>query len=301
MTQRQQQQQQVKAAPSFAVSSVILLLSISSLLLCQSFQIQSQFSSTRSSSSSSTRSSSSSSSRHSSLSSTLQRRSSSPHFYADPSLHDNEETAPAGKSFEQRMREQLRQRQSIARQEQKISSYNTTPTRSTTKTRKTNVLIPDVRSLEDYKNVLDQAAEDDKMVAVFWYSPWCKACKAASPGFKTIAKNHPQIQFIQVPVLEDNAVLHQGLNVPSVPYMHLYTPDDPRLVEESKMTRKKLSGFQKLLQDYEDGSCSLERLGLVDSDDVGGGWSTTCPYSFSTTTLSTNTNTNSNTVEVVTP
>ena len=199
------------------------------------------------------------------------------------------------------MREQLRQRQSIERQEQKISSYNTTPIRSTTKTRKTNALIPDVRSLEDYKNVLDQAAEDDKMVAVFWYSPWCKACKAASPGFKTIAKNHPQIQFIQVPVLEDNAVLHQGLNVPSVPYMHLYTPDDPRLVEESKMTRKKLSGFQKLLQDYEDGSCSLERLGLVDSDDVGGGWSTTCPYSFSTTTLSTNTNTHSNTVEVVTP
>jgi thiol-disulfide isomerase/thioredoxin len=299
MTQRQQQQQRVKAVPSFAVSSMILLLSISSLLLCQSFQIQSQFSSTRSSPSSSTRSSSSSSSRYSSLSSTLQRRSSSPHFYADPSLHDNEETASAAPSFEQRMREQLRQRQSIERQKQKISSYNTpttTTTKSATNTRKTNALIPDVRSLEDYKNVLDQAAEDNKMVAVFWYSPWCKACKAASPGIKTIAKNHPQIQFIQVPVLEDNAVLHQGLNVPSVPYMHLYTPDDPRLVEECKMTRKKLSGFQKLLQDYEYGSCSLERLGL-DSDDAGGGWSTTCPYSFSATTPSTNTNT----VEVVTP
>jgi thiol-disulfide isomerase/thioredoxin len=298
MAQRQQQQQQrVKAVPSFAVSSVILLLSISSLLLCQSFQIQSQFSSTRSSSSSTRSSSSSSSSRYSSPSSTLQRKISSPHFYADPSLHDNEETAPAVPSFEQRMREQLRQRQSIERQKQKISSYNTpTSTTKSTNTRKKNALIPDVRSLEDYKNVLDQAAQDDKMVAVFWYSPWCKACKAASPGIKTIAKNHPQIQFIQVPVLEDNAVLHQGLNVPSVPYMHLYTPDDPRLVEECKMTRKKLSGFQKLLQDYEYGSCSLERLGL-DPDDVGGGWSTSCPYSFPTTTPSTNTNT----VEVVTP
>jgi thiol-disulfide isomerase/thioredoxin len=296
--------------PSFAVSSMILLLSISSLLLlCQSFQIQSQFSSTRSSSSSSSSSASSSSSRYSSSSSTLQRRSSSPHFYADPSLHDNEETAASVPSFEQRMREQLRQRQSIERQQQKISSYNTTPTTTSTNNtrKKKSALIPDVRSLEDYKNVLDQAAEDDKMVAVFWYSPWCKACKAASPGIKTIAKNHPQIQFIQVPVLEDNAVLHQGLNVPSVPYMHLYTPDDPRLVEECKMTRKKLSGFQKLLQDYEYGSCSLERLGVDSNDDnvtggSGSGWSTSCPYSFPTAaTSSTNTNTNTNVVEVVTP
>jgi len=120
------------------------------------------------------------------------------------------------------------------------------------------------------------------MVAVFWYSPWCKACKAASPGIKTIARNHPNTKFITVPVLEDNTVLHQGLNVPSVPYMHLYTPDDPRLVEERKMTRKKLSGFQKLLCDYEDGSCSLERIN-------NGEWSTSNPYSFSNTSTSSTT------------
>jgi len=128
--------------------------------------------------------------------------------------------------------------------------------------------------------------EDEQMVAVFWYSPWCKACKAASPGIKTIAKHHQNIKFIKVPVLEENSILHQGLNVPSVPYMHLYTPDDPRLVEERKMTRKKLSGFQKMLSDYEDGSCSLDRMNNE--------WSTSNPYSFTSTQINTRSRNNNN-------
>jgi len=140
----------------------------------------------------------------------------------------------------------------------------------------TNKLVPDIRNLKDYKEVLDKASGDDRMLAVLWYSPWCKACRAVIPGIRTLAKRHPDIQFIQVPVIEENANLHQGLDVPSVPFMHLYVPDDPRLVEESKMTRKRLSAFQKLLKDYERGSCSLENT-FGGEETV---WSTSCPYSF---------------------
>merc|ERR1719276_816759 len=59
------------------------------------------------------------------------------------------------------------------------------------------------------------------------------------------------------------------------PSLHLYAAKDPRLVEEKKMTRKRLSGFQKLLCDYEQGYCSLEQLQDENGDEF---WSTSNPY-----------------------
>mmetsp|Transcript_47817 Transcript_47817/g.51680 ORF Transcript_47817/g.51680 Transcript_47817/m.51680 type:complete len:257 (+) Transcript_47817:71-841(+) len=182
---------------------------------------------------------------------------------------------PVSPTFEQRMREQLEQRQlerRVKKRQQQQQPSKKSSSSTETKERKTT-LISNVRNLEDYKHVLEQASEEEQMVAVFWYAPWCTACKAALPGLKSIAKQHPNIKFIQVPVVEENSILHQGLQVPSVPYMHVYTPDVPRLVEERTLTRKNLSGFQKLLKDYEEGSCALDRM-------MNNEWSTSNPYSF---------------------
>eukprot|EP00535_Pseudo-nitzschia_heimii_P007930 CAMPEP_0197176316 /NCGR_PEP_ID=MMETSP1423-20130617/2289_1 /TAXON_ID=476441 /ORGANISM="Pseudo-nitzschia heimii, Strain UNC1101" /LENGTH=285 /DNA_ID=CAMNT_0042625683 /DNA_START=294 /DNA_END=1152 /DNA_ORIENTATION=- len=196
------------------------------------------------------------------------RYSSQPHYYTDPSTSNVHDQTPPPPSFEQRMREQLQRHQ--------LNQRSNRPTPSSS----SNQLVTDVRNLQEYKKVLDQTGKDDQMLAVLWYSPWCKACRATIPGIRTLAKRHPNVKFIQVPVLEENANLHQGLDVPSVPYLHLYVPDDPRLVEEKKMTRKRLSGFQKLLCDYEQGHCSLERDPPVGESDKMGEkkWSTSNPY-----------------------
>jgi len=195
------------------------------------------------------------------------------HYYADPSSKNIHDQSPPSPSFDQRMREQLKRYQSSQRSTRRTPSSNS----SSSSTTSLSQLVPDVRSIQEYKEALDKAGEDDKMLAVLWYSPWCKACKAVMPGIRTLAKRHPDVQFIKVPVLEENASLHQGLDVPSVPYLHLYTSEDPRLVEEKKMTRKRLSGFQKCLCDYEKEYCSLEHL--AGADDSGNGeWSTSNPY-----------------------
>jgi thiol-disulfide isomerase/thioredoxin len=128
-------------------------------------------------------------------------------------------------------------------------------------------LVHEVRTLEEFTEVLKNS---DGMVAAIWYSPWCRACHSMVPGVQALAKHHPHVKFIQIPVIDENSNLHQGLEVPSVPFVHLYLPD-VQLAEESKMNKKKLPAFHKLLQDYEEGSCSLERLDH---------WSTSCPYSF---------------------
>jgi len=209
------------------------------------------------------------------------RYSSHARFYADPSssnIHDQTFPPP---SFEQRMREQLKRHQLNQGKIRPVpSSTSNNASGSIQSTARNIKLVTDVRNLQEYKDVLDQTGEDDQMLAVLWYSPWCKACRAVMPGIWTLAKRHPNVKFIQVPVLPENANLHQGLDVPSVPYLHLYVPDDPRLVEEKKMTRKRLSGFQKLLCDYEKGQCSLEQELPEGGNDktVEKNWSTSNPY-----------------------
>lgn len=240
----------------------LLLVLLCSHHTCQSFQQTPTFLTTRSSL----------------LTSTTPTRSlkSNRHYYTDPSSSNIHDQTPPSPSFDQRMREHLKRYQSSQRSTRRTPSSNS----SSTSPSSSPQLVPDVRSLQEYKEVLDKAGEDEKMLAVLWYSPWCKACRAVMPGIRTLAKRHPDVQFIKVPVLEENANLHQGLDVPSVPFLHLYMPEDPRLVEEKKMTRKRLSGFQKSLCDYEKGYCSLEQL---EGDDVSGNgvWSTSNPYSIS--------------------
>jgi len=112
----------------------------------------------------------------------------------------------------------------------------------------------------------------------------------------TLSASSSSVKFVQIACDETNVALHKGcLNIPSVPYVQLYnvvvgdTKDDDgsymdletqknknnnemQLVLEMKMNRKKLNILHKTLQDYEQGSCSLERLGQ---------WSVSSPYSFS--------------------
>jgi thiol-disulfide isomerase/thioredoxin len=139
-----------------------------------------------------------------------------------------------------------------------LRQYNQGGKRSKSGTRK-NSLVTEVRTLEEYKKIVVEEA-NGKLVAVWFYAPWCRACRATSPGFASLAKHHPETKFVKVPVLADNANLHQGLNVPSVPYLHLYHPTSG-LMEEQKLARKHLPGVHKMLQDYVEGSCSLERKG----------------------------------------
>lgn len=265
-----------------ATALLFLFILLCSDRSCHSFQPLPLLSTTRSSIPSSSISSPS-------LTSNIRRYSSHVHYYADPSSSNIHDQSPPPPSFEQRMRQQLKRYQSKKRTNDQNLSSAPPASSSQTKTNRSNKLVPDIRTLNEYKEALDRAGEDDKMLAVLWYSPWCKACKAVMPGIRTLAKRHPNVQFIQVPTLEENTNLHQGLDVPSVPYLHLYSPNNPRLVEEKKMTRKRLSGFQKLLCDYERGSCSLEQMKGNDEDGHLV-WSTSNPYLVSDRSAASTTN-----------
>ena len=141
-----------------------------------------------------------------------------------------------------------------------------------------NSPIQEVRTLIDYKRVVIDEAKEDQLVVVWFYSPWCRSCKGVSKGVQALSREYQRdVKFVQVPVLSENAILHQGLGVKSVPFVHVYHPS-LGLMEERKLTRKHLPGFHKLLNDYRMGECSLEQRPRSEHDSSTDLWSTESPY-----------------------
>lgn len=127
------------------------------------------------------------------------------------------------------------------------------------KKKKTQSKVPSnllhVKNLDEYKRVV--GGTKDRIVVVRFYAPWCKACKAIAPSFYRLATIYPDLLFVDVPVTQENANLHQGLGVTSLPFSHIYHPSGG-LVEELKISKKFFPHFARTLKSYTTGSCDLD-------------------------------------------
>ena len=94
-----------------------------------------------------------------------------------------------------------------------------------------------------------------------------QACKAIQPSFYRMAALYPHVTFLEVPVTNDNVNLHQGLEVPSLPYGHIYYPD-AGLVEEMKISKKYFPGLVKKVRWYDEGLCGIDEFVPEESDDA---------------------------------
>lgn len=115
-----------------------------------------------------------------------------------------------------------------------------------------------VSTLGDYKTLV--ADETERIVVVRFYAEWCRACKAIGPSFYRLANNDAmttaRVKFVEVPLTKDNAFLHEGLGVPSLPFGHIYYPN-VGLVEECKISKKHFRDFEARLTSYVRGECEL--------------------------------------------
>ncbi|KAL7532834.1 hypothetical protein ACHAWF_004265 [Thalassiosira exigua] len=117
--------------------------------------------------------------------------------------------------------------------------------------------IPHVESIPEYKELV--VDEKEQITVVRFYAEYCMSCRRSQPLFYKLAsdfKDHP-VQFVEVPLNKDTKVLHDALEVPSLPWTHIYHPD-AGLVEERKVSRQYIDEVRKCLRCYVYGECDLE-------------------------------------------
>lgn len=120
--------------------------------------------------------------------------------------------------------------------------------------RRTDILH--IESIAEYKEqVVD---EEERITVVRFYSRYCKSCQASEPLFYKLATEFRKngVKFVEVPLNKDTSILHQALEVPSLPWTHIYHPD-AGLVEERKVSRKHIDEVRKCLRCYVYGECDL--------------------------------------------
>mmetsp|Transcript_88378 Transcript_88378/g.247218 ORF Transcript_88378/g.247218 Transcript_88378/m.247218 type:complete len:247 (-) Transcript_88378:73-813(-) len=115
--------------------------------------------------------------------------------------------------------------------------------------------VNEVLDIQQYKK--EVADVRDQIVCVRFYAPWCKSCKAIEASFRRLPRDFPDVKFVEVPVLKDNAYLHKGLGVPSLPFGHIYHPETG-LVEERKINRNMFAEFKQVLRTYTNGECRVQ-------------------------------------------
>jgi thiol-disulfide isomerase/thioredoxin len=122
--------------------------------------------------------------------------------------------------------------------------------------------ITQVTDIQAYKDVVVE--EPEQLVCVRFYAPWCRACRAVEPSFRRLPRDYPGVKFVEVPLTKENAYLHKGLGVPSLPFVHLYHPD-VGLVEERKINKNVFGEFKNVLKTYVEGDCpvSYDETGAV--------------------------------------
>ena len=149
---------------------------------------------------------------------------------------------------------------------------NTTPT---------TMRIRQLSNIKDYKHYVvdDVDPHQTTITVVRFYAPWCRACQAIQQRYYRLAQQYEQrrpleestapsvqnsrsspsnvvVRFMECPVTKDNAILHQGLGVPSLPYGHIYH-SQVGLVEEMKLNKNVFTNFESILASYVNGYCTV--------------------------------------------
>mmetsp|Transcript_799 Transcript_799/g.1678 ORF Transcript_799/g.1678 Transcript_799/m.1678 type:complete len:201 (+) Transcript_799:25-627(+) len=135
--------------------------------------------------------------------------------------------------------------------------------RSNMNKKKTNMNIIHVESIQEYK---EKVVNEKKCISVVrFYSRYCKSCQASEPHFYKLASEFSQdslhgsisVNFVEVPLKKHTSILHEALEVPSLPWTHIYHPD-AGLVEERAVSKKYIKEVRKCLRCYVYGECELD-------------------------------------------
>ena len=100
---------------------------------------------------------------------------------------------------------------------------------------------------DDFKKTVEE--EKEKIVVVRFFAYWCKTCKSMSPYYYRMAeKLHENIIFVEIPHSPETAALYERLDVPGVPFGHIYHPKHGLMHKTQLSKRSDSSDFEKNLK-----------------------------------------------------
>ena len=129
--------------------------------------------------------------------------------------------------------------------------------------RRSRTNIIHVESVQEYK---EQVVNEKECISVVrFYSQYCKSCQASEPHFYKLASEFGnkedtsgiKVHFVEVPLNKNTSILHEALEVPSLPWTHIYHPD-AGLVEERAVSKKYINDVRKCLRCYVYGECDMD-------------------------------------------
>jgi len=128
--------------------------------------------------------------------------------------------------------------------------------------RRSRTNIIHVESVQEYK---EQVVNEKECISVVrFYSQYCKSCQASEPHFYKLASEFSnkdasgiKVNFVEVPLNKNTSILHEALEVPSLPWTHIYHPD-AGLVEERAVSKKYINDVRKCLRCYVYGECDMD-------------------------------------------
>lgn len=175
-------------------------------------------------------------------------------FYAKNTDNSMSQASPS-ESIEDRVREMLTSDAKVIRKELE-SETETRIERPSTLAPLPNMYT--VQTVQDYNKILGDA--DGKLTVVRFTASFCLACKAVSPLFNRLARESPNVTFVNVVVTKENRQDIHDLGVPSLPYGFVFHPDAEGMVERVSINKRFFNDFQTIVQSYDDRECQLGEL-----------------------------------------
>jgi thioredoxin 1 len=85
-----------------------------------------------------------------------------------------------------------------------------------------------VKTVQELVDALDTAAQNDQLLVLEVFAPWCGACKSLFHKLKKFCVCYDDVQFVALN-FEDNRKLARGLGIKVLPYFHFYRGADGRV------------------------------------------------------------------------
>mmetsp|Transcript_7112 Transcript_7112/g.8796 ORF Transcript_7112/g.8796 Transcript_7112/m.8796 type:complete len:552 (-) Transcript_7112:273-1928(-) len=126
---------------------------------------------------------------------------------------------------------------------------------------KSAAAVTSITGPDDFRKTVDPAnIRDNEVIAIKFWAPWCRACKALEPKYARIAQQYPNFRFKQLN-WEENRAFCKEIGVAALPLVRMYSSEGQ--VESFTCGPKKVELLRSNLDKWKD------QLGAIEPPEKG--------------------------------